>query len=86
MLRTTLETVLQNSPVDLQKLVYAGCSKISKLDLAISLSNCLGGMAAGVVGVKKVCTPKGDIEPLALIQFISAPPVRGKSAARRLFF
>lgn len=86
MLRTTIETVLQNSPVDLQKLVYAGCSKISKLDLAISLSNCLGGMAAGIVGVKKVCTPKGDIEPLALIQFISAPPVRGKSAARRLFF
>lgn len=86
MFGTTIETVLLEAPVDLRKLVYAGCSKISKLDLAISLSNCLGGMAAGIVGVKKVCTPKGDIEPLALIQFISAPPVRGKSAARRLFF
>lgn len=83
---TSIEVVLQAILADFLKLIYAACAKIRKLDPSIALSTCLASMAAGVIGVRQVRDPKGRIEPLALIIFVSAPPVSGKSEARRLYF
>ena len=70
-------------PEYLRNLTFSISSSLN-VDVGMTLTTLLSGMAAGVHGLKSVELPGGGVEPLALFYFILAGPTTGKTRTHEL--